>query len=38
MNPLDTDQFLEAFVAAQSQVYGYIAMLLTNRADVEDLF
>lgn len=38
MAPLDSDQFMERFVAAQSQVYGYIAMLLPNRADADDLF
>ena len=38
MASIDTDRFLELFVGAQSQVYGYIAMFLTNRADVEDLF
>ena len=38
MASIDTDRFLELFVGSQSQVYGYIAMFLTNRADVEDLF
>ena len=38
MASIDSDQFLELFVGAQSQVYGYIAMLLTNRSDVEDMF
>ncbi|MBN1393996.1 MAG: sigma-70 family RNA polymerase sigma factor [Pirellulales bacterium] len=38
MGSLNDDQFLEAFVAAQSRVYGYIATFLANRADVEDLF
>jgi len=38
MGSLDADQFLERFISVQSQVYGYIAMLLPNRADAEDLF
>jgi RNA polymerase sigma-70 factor, ECF subfamily len=38
MSSLDPDQFLERFFGVQSQVYGYIAMLLPNRADAEDLF
>ena len=38
MGPLNSDQFMELFVTAQSQVYGYIATLLPNRADADDLF
>jgi RNA polymerase sigma-70 factor, ECF subfamily len=38
MSLLDSDQFMERFVAAQAQVYGYIAALLPNRADADDLF
>jgi RNA polymerase sigma-70 factor, ECF subfamily len=35
---LSSDDFMERFVAAQSQMYGYIATLLPNRADADDLF
>jgi RNA polymerase sigma-70 factor, ECF subfamily len=38
MPSLSSDDFMERFVAAQAQVYGYIATLLPNRADADDLF
>jgi RNA polymerase sigma-70 factor, ECF subfamily len=38
MATLSSDEFMERFVAVQAQVYGYIATLLPNRADADDLF
>lgn len=38
MTPLNSDEFIERFVSVQSQVYGYIVSLLSNRADADDLF
>lgn len=38
MASLSSDEFIERFVGVQSQVFGYIATLLPNRADADDLF
>ena len=32
------DQFVERFVRSQNRIYAYVAMLLPNRADAEDVF
>jgi RNA polymerase sigma-70 factor, ECF subfamily len=33
-----TDRFIEQFLAVQAQIYGYIATLVANRVDADDLF
>jgi RNA polymerase sigma-70 factor, ECF subfamily len=38
MSALSSDEFIERFIGVQSQVFGYIATLLPNRADADDLF
>ena len=38
MASFSTDRFIEQFLAVQAQVYGYIATLVPNRADADDLF
>lgn len=35
---LTSDEFVERFVGVQSQVYGYIATLMPNRTDADELF
>jgi RNA polymerase sigma-70 factor (ECF subfamily) len=32
------DEFVERFVRSQNRIYAYVAMLLPNRADAEDVF
>ena len=38
MASFSTDRFIEQFLAVQGQVYGYIATLVPNRVDADDLF
>jgi RNA polymerase sigma-70 factor, ECF subfamily len=38
MASFGADQFIERFLAVQAQVYGYIATLVPNRVDADDLF
>jgi RNA polymerase sigma-70 factor, ECF subfamily len=38
VNSAQHEQFASAFVRYQSRVYGYIAMMLPNRHDAEDVF
>jgi RNA polymerase sigma-70 factor (ECF subfamily) len=38
MAPFSTDRFLEQFLAVQARIYGYIATLVPNHVDADDLF
>jgi RNA polymerase sigma-70 factor, ECF subfamily len=38
MDSPSADQFVSRFLAVQAQIYGYIATLVPNRGDAEDLF